>query len=248
MAKPRNGLTDAQKTAILLDLVSSRHTEVGVKWAVLTEVARDNGVMDGYADAIAVPLWRSLGNGLIGYELKASKADLKRELENLNKHTKIATFCDEWWLVVWDSGWLAGLEVPEYWGIATPNKDHSKLLTVRLPAHKLTRAGRYEHRPADFGLLRSLVRRAVECSPAPTLLERAYARGLGVGEDGERSRFLRGLKGPLRTKMYGTNNEALKGVLQTLQNASDTPAEFASAIVAELEKHYPPQLLPSSTP
>ena len=55
-----------------------------------------------WADAVIMSLWPSRGLELWGVELKVSRSDWKRELENPAKAEKIAAFCDRWCLMTWN--------------------------------------------------------------------------------------------------------------------------------------------------
>lgn len=72
------------------------------------------------ADALWMPFTRSGGSGLVGHEIKVSRADVMVELSDATKSEPWAQFCDRWWLVVSDPALVDGLEIPEAWGIMSP--------------------------------------------------------------------------------------------------------------------------------
>ncbi len=85
------------------------------------------------ADALVFGLWPSRGLDLHGFEIKASKADLKRELLNPAKAEDVAQFCDFWWLAV-KQGICDLADVPENWGVMELQGD--KLVRIK-PAVRL---------------------------------------------------------------------------------------------------------------
>lgn len=121
-------VSDLERTCIMRDLVHRQYHDYGgphpdsgiLSHVVIDEVAPQSGSSgpNRYADVVALGVWPSKGMELEGYELKASRADLRRELENLEKHRAVARYCDKWWLVAWDERVLeTGREIPEEWGI-----------------------------------------------------------------------------------------------------------------------------------
>lgn len=74
-----------------------------------------------HADAVALQCWPSRGLGLDGFEVKVSKSDLRRELEDETKAHEVARFCRRWWLVVADEKVVDGLALPDGWGVLLPS-------------------------------------------------------------------------------------------------------------------------------
>lgn len=172
-------LSDVAKTAILTDLVRERHpqrsaqnqAEMGAVWAVLHEVPPQTGWPSGYADVVALHLWPSQMQ-MVGYEVKASRADLKRELDDLAKHTTVGRFCDQWWLVVWDRKWVDGEKalpgIPEDWGLLAFDQGLGELVAIRKSAARTPQ-------PWPRTFTAALVRRALEASVG-TALARVIAK------------------------------------------------------------------------
>jgi hypothetical protein len=119
----------------LTNMLFRRHpTEAG--WVVLTEVHDASGFnMKRRVDALAVDLWPSRGHAIVGYEVKVSRADLQRELEDPAKADAVGKFCHQWWLVVADKHLADGFTIPPTWGVLAPR---GKGLHVVTPAPKLT--------------------------------------------------------------------------------------------------------------
>ncbi len=98
------------------------------EWLVLGEVRSGTGFREEvrYADALAVNMWPSSTDRLIGFEFKAAtlarhaRADLRRELKRPEKARAIGRFCSLWYLVVrapWKKTLFSFDELPEGWGL-----------------------------------------------------------------------------------------------------------------------------------
>ena len=69
-----------------------------------------------HADAIAICPYPSRGYEALGFEIKVSKQDLKREIEQPAKAEALAKYCNYWFLVV-PKGLTEDIQIPEPWGI-----------------------------------------------------------------------------------------------------------------------------------
>jgi hypothetical protein len=181
----RRHVPDAERTAIMVDLLREQHPipmrAMSLSHVVLEEVAPGTGWGARWADVLVLSCWRSKGQTLTGYEVKASKADLKRELADLNKHQALARYCDAWWLVVWDESVLVD-GIPDDWGIMiTEDSDYGRVLTTKRRAAKRT--------PEDWtrNFVCSLVRNAFEQSPGVAYVSRVVRDASECGlRDGRR--------------------------------------------------------------
>lgn len=102
--------------------------------------AAEVGSPDGRrrADAVWAPLTTAGGTGLVGHEVKVSRADVLVELADPTKAEPWAQYCHRWWLVVADPALVDGLDVPEAWGImAPPSGRRTRTMTVVRPAPAL---------------------------------------------------------------------------------------------------------------
>lgn len=88
------------------------------EWCIFFEVASGTGVnAKRHADALAMNMYPSRGLSIIGFEIKVSRGDLKRELDNPDKAEEIARYCNEWYLVV-PKGLIKDDDIiPVPWGI-----------------------------------------------------------------------------------------------------------------------------------
>lgn len=183
MSKARP-IADVERTATMLDLIHRMYPSNGVSLShvVVEEVAPTTGWARRRADALVLSVWPSKGLTLEGYEVKASRADLKRELAEPDKHRALARYCTGWWLVAWDDSVLVD-GIPGDWGILkTVEGEHGdrELFQVRKAAKRTP-----EPWPRDF--VCSLVRNAHEQSPGAAFVARATAAAFRNGQDtGER--------------------------------------------------------------
>ena len=205
MSKARR-ISDVERTATMLDLIHRLYPSNGVSLShvVIEEVAPTTGWARRWADVVVLGVWPSNGLKLDGYEVKASRADLKRELADPAKHRAVARYCDTWSLVVWDDAVLVD-GIPEDWGIIkTADDDNGEryLEDVRKPAKRTP-----EPWPRDF--VCSLVRNAFEQSPGAAYLARAcaasYRQGQHSGEIAAKS-FARQQWEKLAGTIYGSDH------------------------------------------
>src|SRR5690606_13620651 len=110
----------AAVTAQLEALLRERHS--GGHWAFVLQVPDGTGSNKGRtADALAMGLWPSKGLDLHGFEIKATRADWLREIDDPTKAEAFAKYCDYFWLVC--APGVADLpELPASWGMLTPTK------------------------------------------------------------------------------------------------------------------------------
>ncbi len=198
--------SDVDRTAIMLDLIHRRYLpaishqreEPSVRYVVMEEVAPGTGWSSSrYADVLVLSCWRSDGHRLDGYEIKASRTDLKRELADPAKHHAIARYCDSWTLVVWDRSILIGLTIPETWGILVAGDDD---------LHKIKKPAKLQPEVWPKAFVCSLVRNAFQQSPGAAYLARAceasYREGQLAGESITQSAMDHQLE-PLIRHLYG---------------------------------------------
>ena len=127
------------------------------EWALCFEVANGTGQhARRYADALAMNLFPSRGLAIHGFEIKVSKADFKREIENPEKSASVQQYCDHWWIVAPSAAVDESL-LPITWGWLRVDGE-------RLVAAK--NAPPLEAKPVDRKFMAALVRRANEADAA----------------------------------------------------------------------------------
>jgi len=93
------------------------------QYAVLFEVPfdgreRNTRTSRQRMDAVAVGMWASTGHAVHGFELKSSRADLRKELVDLSKSSAAVALVDYFWLVLASKDLLKDIsEVPPLWGV-----------------------------------------------------------------------------------------------------------------------------------
>lgn len=109
-------------TVSLYDMLAKRHPPPG--WILMYEVGNGTGYnVSRHADAVAFSIWPSRGHAIHGFEFKASRSDVQKELADLEKADAVGKYCDYWWLVVEDLKIIDGLVIPETWGILAPKNN-----------------------------------------------------------------------------------------------------------------------------
>lgn len=90
------------------------------EYAFLTEVRNSVGFQRKVrtADAMAMSLWPSRGLYMTGFEVKVSRTDWKKELEQPEKAEEMARFCKHWFIAC-PAGLISKDEVPPGWGLIT---------------------------------------------------------------------------------------------------------------------------------
>ena len=140
-------------------------------WQLCFEVGNGTGSnLTRYADAVAICTYPSRGYETIGIEIKVSKADLRKEIENPSKADEVGRFCDKWFLAV-PKGLCDGEDIPASWGVMELRGDK---LAVKKAASVQEKAG---PTPAFLAaMLRGAVRRTR--MQAADTLKASYDKGV----------------------------------------------------------------------
>lgn len=121
--------------------------------AVLFEVGNSTGHgTNRHIDAIAMGLWPSRGMEVEGVEIKVSRGDWKRELEDHAKADAIQRYCDRWWIAA-PKGLIPPAELPATWGLMEYDDGN---LRVKVKAPKL------EPIPLSRPFVAAMLRRAAK--------------------------------------------------------------------------------------
>lgn len=87
-------------------------------YAIAFEVGDSTGLnVRRHADAVSMSLWPSRGLELLGFEIKVSRGDLRKEVETPEKAEPLAKYCDGWYVVCPAELNILDIEVPLNWGI-----------------------------------------------------------------------------------------------------------------------------------
>lgn len=139
------------------------------EYALLPQVRNATGFarVTRTADALIMSLWPSRGLELWGIEIKSSRSDLKREIDNPAKAEEIAQRCDRWWIAVGHPKVVEGLDLPAAWGLLIPRNGE---FVVAKAADKL------ESKEITRPFLAALLRAAQEYNPHQEAMEAAISR------------------------------------------------------------------------
>jgi len=150
MSKEPEQKWTAQK---LLELIKVKYP--GPAWACFGEVRNATGFSRQVrtADAVAMSLYPSRGLELYGFEIKVSRSDWRKELEDPSKADEIARFCHRWYIVA-PPGVVPRSELPPAWGLLEPSGGG--------PLRVKSRAELLEAQPPTLSFVASLVRKAGE--------------------------------------------------------------------------------------
>jgi hypothetical protein len=161
-------------SADLHRLLRQRYSAVspgnGPRYVLAPEVRNQAG-FGGYGgdgrlrscDLMVMDTWQSGPVRLIGHELKCSRSDWRRELEDPSKAGAFLPFVAEWWLVISDRKIVRDGELPEGWGLIAPAGDSLRAVV---------KAARKPQAQIPTGMLAALMRSV----QATTKAELALAR------------------------------------------------------------------------
>ena len=117
-----DGSAPTQTERAMLDLVHARfnvHNGVSPRYVVAEHVGLDPMWPARILDAVVADTWRSGAFALHGIEVKISRSDLVRELDDPNKAGAFCAHLDFFWLAVPDKRTIRDLAVPAKWGVLT---------------------------------------------------------------------------------------------------------------------------------
>ena len=165
-------------------------------WFLGFEVGDATGTMlSRHADAIAINQYPSRRYEVRGFEIKVSKQDLKRELEESAKADALARYCNYWFLVV-PKALTEGMQIPESWGII--EYANGKL--------RQKKKAEYAKNTIDYGFMCGFIRG----------IRRMEKSALADIEERERQLTIEHLDMEVRSKLY--DYEKLQDRLETLKN------------------------------
>jgi len=119
-------------------------------YALFLEVNEGTGRNAGRrADALAMNLYPSAGLEIHGFEIKVARGDWLKEVEQPQKASRVARFCDRWWVVAGATDVVKEAELPATWGLLAPTA--TGLRAVR-------RAPRLKPQPVSRAFVASLAR------------------------------------------------------------------------------------------
>ena len=152
------------------------------RYAIAEEVGLTTGFSRRRLDMMVLDCYASNGFVINGFEIKVSTSDLRRELEDPDKHIAFFDVIDYYTLVC-PAGIVEPLLdiIPKKWGILIINQDGTnrykrKPLAVEDVVHKTV----------PRGFLASIVRSIQSQQPSEIEKKKEYERGLAEGKESEK--------------------------------------------------------------
>ncbi len=156
------------------------------RFAVAEEVGLTTGFSHRRLDVMVLDCYYSNGFRIDGFEIKVSTSDLRRELEDPEKHIAFFDVIDYYTIAV-PAGVVEPLMeiIPKNWGILIVSEDGS----TRYKRKPLALQDKKADRAIPRGFLASITRSIQGRQPADQELRKEYERGLTEGkEEAERHR------------------------------------------------------------
>jgi len=174
------------------------------EWVLLNEV-RDSTGWEGNrtADCLAMATWPSRGCSLYGFEIKASRTDVLKELKSPQKADGVKKFCDRWYLVLSNSDLIKASEVPKAWGLIVPHGTGLKI-SKEAPASKPKRW------PREF--VASMLRNSAQSQSAAKAKELEKSRADGEASGREWNKY--------RAEELESQLKRLEGKVKAFEEAS----------------------------
>lgn len=150
------------------------------RYAIATEVGLSTGGSRRRLDVVVVDCYNSNNFRIDGIEIKVSKADLRRELEDPDKHAAFFEYIDYYTLACPQG--IADLKViPPKWGVLTCYEDGTARYMRRpLALHDAP------NRTITRGFFAGYVRAIQHYAPSAEVLEAEHKRGFEEGRAAER--------------------------------------------------------------
>jgi hypothetical protein len=137
-------------------MLADRYT--GSEWAYLVEVPDGTGMKkQRTADAIAIGLWAKNAGQFHGFEVKSSRSDWTRELQEPEKSRRWREVVTSFWLVA-GRGVAKLEEVPPDWGFLEVATNGESLKIRKQPLH-------VERGSVPINVVGSMLRKGIDCLP-----------------------------------------------------------------------------------
>lgn len=150
------------------------------RYALAEEVGLTTGYSHRRLDMVVIDCYYSNGFRIDGFEIKVSTSDLRRELEDPEKHIAFFDVIDYYTLAV-PAGVCEPLMdvIPKKWGILIVNEDGS----TRYKRRPLALEDQKADRAVPRGFLASITRAIQGLQPSAMEIRNAYEQGLKDGEE-----------------------------------------------------------------
>lgn len=150
------------------------------RYAIAEEVGLTTGYSHRRLDFMVLDCYNSNGFRIDGFEIKVSTSDLRRELEDPEKHIAFFDIIDYYTLAV-PAGVVDPLIsiIPPKWGILIINEDG----TTRTKRRALALEDKKADRAVPRGFLAAITRSIQSRQPADVEIQQAYERGQKDAEE-----------------------------------------------------------------
>ncbi len=156
------------------------------RYAIAEEVGLTTGFSHRRIDMMVLDCYGSNGFRIDGIEIKVSTNDLRRELEDPEKHVAFFDVIDYYTIAVAPGVADPLMDIlPKKWGIMVVHDDG----TTRIKRRPLALEDRKADKAVPRGFLASITRAIQQRQPADIELRKAYERGKQEGKDGEKRRY-----------------------------------------------------------
>lgn len=128
-------VSDHDVTADLMARLERHYIEPGRPFpggVFIPECGWNGGARLSRADALYVGFTSTSGRLLVGHEVKASRPDWLRELEQSGKADAWADECHEWWIVAPSVAVVSPVELPAGWGLMIPGTSKKRMEVVKV--------------------------------------------------------------------------------------------------------------------
>lgn len=171
-------------TSQIVELLRERYSPP--KNAFCTEVPNGTGMNKSRTcDAMAIGCWKSEGIELSGFEVKVSRSDWQKEMQQPQKASAFEIYCNRWYIVSPLKGVVKIEELPAAWGWMYPTKSNN--LRIGKPA-QLNKSPE----PIPMAMLAGMIRRAMNCNrdlvEQNRAVEDSYSNGFSAGVESEKKK------------------------------------------------------------
>ena len=158
------------------------------RYACASEVPSRTGFGDRRFDFVVVNCWQSDGFRVDVFEIKVSKADLKHELENPDKHNWAFDDIDRYWLACPEE--IVDIDIiPKKWGVIVVRNNGLVVKRKPIPLHDDKDHSRTLNRAWAISLMRAVSRASIEKSEQERQIKEARNKGY---DDGYREGLAKG--------------------------------------------------------
>lgn len=154
----------------------------GDAYAFVEQVPNGTGMdKSRTCDAMAMSLWPSNGLHLYGFEVKVSRSDWLKEIQDPTKAEAFAAYCNQWWIVA-PKGIVKLDELPATWGLMCPATSGNLRVARPVTIQSLPK-------PIDRKMLAGILRASLKQSPGRRELDAARKAGYDAGYDAASKRY-----------------------------------------------------------